>query len=101
MIGGVMDEKGRGVLLVPDSRDDLREYGMKGNCKELRRVLVWVMAILFLAGSGCATRLSSPAPGNMAVEAERREQLKLALSLLLERQLRASTVANRLLRASA
>ncbi|MBW2000048.1 MAG: M48 family metalloprotease [Deltaproteobacteria bacterium] len=97
----MIDEKGPGVLLLPDFRDHLREYGMKGNCKDIRKVLAWAMAFLLLAGSGCATRLKSPAPADMAVEAERREQLKFALSLLLERQARASVVANKLLRANA
>lgn len=46
---------------------------------------------------GCATRLSRP-PGREAdVKAERREQMKLALTLLLDRQLRTWRVANRLL----
>jgi len=45
--------------------------------------------------------MSRPGVSQDAVDAERREQMKLALSLLLERQIRASTVANQLLRAGA
>ncbi len=58
-----------------------------------------VLALLVV--SGCATRLSRPGASDAAVEAERREQLKLALSLLLDRQIRTWKVGNQLRRAGA
>jgi hypothetical protein len=61
----------------------------------------WLATVALLLASGCATRLSRPGGSPVAVEKERREQQKLALSLLLERQIRIWRVGNRLRRAGA
>ncbi len=65
----------------------------KGSC--------WLAVVALLLTFGCATRVSRPGGSDAAVEKERREQLKLALSLLLERQMRTWMVGNRLRRAGA
>ena len=61
--------------------------------------LLAVMALL--SSLGCATRLSRPDSGKAAVETERREQLKLALTLALDRQIRVWRIGNKLRRAGA
>lgn len=61
----------------------------------------WVAFVAFVLTSGCATRVRRPAGSDPAIEMERREQLKLSLSLLLERQVRAWKVGNRIRRAGA
>ena len=58
-------------------------------------------AVALLFSLGCATRLDRPDSDNVAIEAERREQLKLSLSLLLERQVRIWRIGNKLRRAGA
>jgi len=58
-------------------------------------------AVALLFSLGCATRLSRPESDNAAVETERREQLKLALTLALDRQIRVWRVGNKLRRAGA
>ncbi len=60
-----------------------------------------VAFVVVVLTSGCATRVSRPAGSEAAIEMERREQLKLALSLLLERQVHAWKVGNRIRRAGA
>lgn len=50
--------------------------------------LLLPVALVVLVAFGCATRLSRPEVPQESVEAERRAQSKLALSLLLERQTR-------------
>jgi hypothetical protein len=56
------------------------------------------VVVLFFS-LGCATRLNRPETANTEIEAERREQLKLALTLALERQTRIWTIGNNLRRA--
>ncbi|MFC1515344.1 M48 family metallopeptidase [Thermodesulfobacteriota bacterium] len=59
------------------------------------------MTVLLLFSFGCATRLSRPDTDDAAANAERLEQLKLSLSLLLERQVRTWKVGNKLRREAA
>ncbi len=65
------------------------------------KLLCWLAAVAFLFSLGCATRLSRPETGSAEIEAERREQLKLALSLAIERQVRVWRIGNTLRRAGA
>ena len=61
----------------------------------------WLAALALCFSLGCATRLSRPDSSDAAIEKERREQLKLSLSLLLDRQTRTWSIGNRLRRAGA
>ncbi len=62
---------------------------------------VAILAALLALAPGCATRLKEPVVSDPAVEAERRKQMELALTLLLERQVRVWEVGNRVRRAGA
>lgn len=67
----------------------------------LHKGLCCLMTVLLLFSFGCATRLSRPGSDTAAVEAERLEQLKLSLSLLLERQIRVWRIGSKLRREAA
>ncbi|UCE84768.1 MAG: M48 family metalloprotease [Deltaproteobacteria bacterium] len=68
----------------------------------MHRAIVFACLLgALLGGVGCATRLGRPPVEPEAVEAERREQKKLALTLLLERQSRVWALGNRIRRAGA
>ena len=60
------------------------------------RTYYWLVVVAFLFSLGCATRLSRPGTSPGDIDTERREQMKLALSLLLDRQIRTWTVATQL-----
>jgi hypothetical protein len=63
--------------------------------------IYWLVTAALLFSFGCATRLSRPETESAEIEAERREQLKLALNLKLDRQIRVWKVGNKLRRAGA
>ena len=65
------------------------------------KIFHWLALVALLFSLGCATRLSRPDSVDTAVEAERREQLKLTLTLALERQIRVWKIGNNLRRAGA
>jgi len=60
------------------------------------RTYYWLAAVALLFSLGCATRLTRPGTSPGDIDAERREQLKLALCLLLDRQIRTWRVATQL-----
>jgi hypothetical protein len=65
------------------------------------KLLCWLTTVAFLFSLGCATRLSRPETASAEIEAERREQLKLALTLAIDRQVRVWRIGNTLRRAGA
>jgi hypothetical protein len=68
----------------------------------MRSAIVCLGLLALLLGTlGCATRLRRPPVDPEAVKAERWEQKKLALTLLLERQTRVWALGNRIRRAGA
>jgi len=67
----------------------------------LYKVSCWFVSLALLLALGCATRLSRPSASDDALEMERREQMKLALSVLIERQTHTWRVGNKLRRAGA
>ena len=71
--------------------------------KQMRfyKSIYWLVTAALLFSFGCATRLSRPDTENAAIEAERRQQLKLALNLQLDRQIHTWRVGNMLRRAGA
>jgi hypothetical protein len=65
------------------------------------RTHYWLVAVALLFSMGCATRLSRPKTDDARIDAERREQLKLALNLMLDRQTYVWGIGSRLRRAGA